>query len=137
VIRTKERARLVARSLTQEATLSFDRRDFAKTQMLLEAAYMLYASEKIQYSLARVYEAQGQKLLAMRSYQQFLRKVGCRSGCPARPKMRDRMQLRGYRKTSGTWCSRGRCPRRFASMRKCRCHAAASMPGSSRARTAW
>jgi hypothetical protein len=78
----KERARLVARSLTQEATLSFDRRDFAKTQMLLEAAYMLYASEKIQYSLARVYEAQGQKLLAMRSYQQFLRKVGLSERLP-------------------------------------------------------
>jgi len=71
----KERARLVARSLSQEATQSFERRDYAKTQMLLEAAYMLYATEKIQYSLARVYEAQGQKLLAMRSYQQFLRKV--------------------------------------------------------------
>jgi len=36
---------------------------------------LLYATEKIQYSLARVYEAQGQKLSAMRSYQQFLRKV--------------------------------------------------------------
>lgn len=71
----KERARIVARSLTQEATQSFERRDYTKTQMLLEAAYMLYATEKIQYSLARVYEAQGQKLLAMRSYQQFLRKV--------------------------------------------------------------
>ena len=71
----KERARLVARSLTQEATQSFERRDYGKTQTHLEAAYMLYASEKIQYSLARVYEAQGQRLLAMRSYQQFLRKV--------------------------------------------------------------
>lgn len=71
----KERARIVARSLAQEATQSFERRDYGKTQMLLEAAYMLYATEKIQYSLARVYEAQGQKLSAMRSYQQFLRKV--------------------------------------------------------------
>lgn len=71
----RERARLVARSLSQEATQSFERRDYGKTQMLLEAAYMLYATEKIQYSLARVYEAQGQKLLAMRSFQQFLRKV--------------------------------------------------------------
>ena len=71
----KEKARLVARSLAQEATQSFERRDFTKTQMLLEAAYMLYPTEKIQYSLARVYEAVGQKLSAMRSYQQFLRKV--------------------------------------------------------------
>lgn len=71
----KEKVRLLARSLAQEATQSFERRDYVKTQMLLEAAYTLYPTEKIQYSLARVYEAVGQKLSAMRSYQQFLRKV--------------------------------------------------------------
>ncbi|HMU39999.1 MAG TPA: hypothetical protein PKE31_13410 [Pseudomonadota bacterium] len=71
----KERALQLARSLSQEATQAFERRDYARTQTLLEAAYMLFPSEKFQFSLGRTYEATGQKLLAMRAFQQFLRKV--------------------------------------------------------------
>lgn len=46
-----ERARTLARTLTQEATVAYDRRDYAKAQQLLEAAYQIFGSEKIQYSL--------------------------------------------------------------------------------------
>ena len=77
-----EQARLLARTLTQEASAAFERRDFSKAQQFLESAYLLFASDKIQYSLARVYEAQKNPLLAMRAYQQFLRKVSTSERLP-------------------------------------------------------
>ena len=49
--RETERARAMARTVTQEATAAFDRREYAKAQQLLEAGYKIFPSEKIQYSL--------------------------------------------------------------------------------------
>lgn len=49
--REAERARGIARTVTQEATAAFDRREYAKAQQLLEAGYRIFPSEKIQYSL--------------------------------------------------------------------------------------
>jgi hypothetical protein len=77
--------------------------------MLLEAAYMLYASEKIQYSLARVYEAQGQRLLAMRSYQQFLRKVPMSDRLPGQTEDATTAINRLQKDLGSSWCFRERC----------------------------
>lgn len=77
-----EQAHKLAKQLSDEASQAFERRDFARSQTLLEASYLLYPSEKFQFSLGRVYEATGQKLLAMRAFQQFLRKVPLQNRSP-------------------------------------------------------
>ena len=81
--REAERARGIARTVTQEATAAFDRREYGKAQQLLEAGYRIFPSEKIQYSLGRVYEAQQNPVAAMVAYQRFLRLVPATERLPS------------------------------------------------------
>ena len=64
--RSAKERRLVIRSLAQEATQSFERRDFTKTQMLLQRRAPCCIRRKRSSTAWRVYEAVGQKLSAMR-----------------------------------------------------------------------
>lgn len=70
-----ERNREPARRLATQASAAFERRDYRRAQALLEEAYRLYPSPKLQYSLGRIYEAQGKVAAAATAYQTFLQRV--------------------------------------------------------------
>jgi hypothetical protein len=70
-----ERNREPARRLATQASAAFERRDYRRAQALLEDAYRLYPSPKLQYSLGRIYEAQGKGAAAATAYQLFLQRV--------------------------------------------------------------
>lgn len=106
-----ERNRESARRLATQASAAFERRDYRRAQALLEDAYRLYPSPKLQYSLGRLYEAQGKAAAAATAYQIFLSRVPAAERVPGQAeevvaalrrltRRLSRLQVRG---PSGAW----------------------------------
>lgn len=67
-----ERARQQALSVVGEAVSAFNRKDFARAEQLYSAAYALYPSDKLQYSLGLTYERLQRRLPAVAALQRYL-----------------------------------------------------------------
>lgn len=67
-----ERARQQALSVVSEANAAFNRKDFARAEQLYSAAYALYPSDKLQYSLGLTYEQLQRWLPAAEAFQRYL-----------------------------------------------------------------
>lgn len=68
----EDQGRKLARTLVQEAMTAYEGKDFDKALQLLLAAYRLFPSDKIQYSLGRVHEARREWDQALRAYRRYL-----------------------------------------------------------------
>src|SRR5262249_22322882 len=64
-----------ARVLAGQAMDAFEQRDYPRAHRLLEDAYRAYPSGKLQYSLGKVHEVEGNPLAALLAYERYLRDV--------------------------------------------------------------